>query len=339
MKCIASALGNFINLPGAEQYSLFLNFDSSLMDNEDFSNRDFALEAINSGISARHIVIELIENRVKDFDRLLRFTDYCREKGALIALDDVGAGYSSFQRVVKIKPDVIKIDRELVNGVSEEFHKREVCRSLIELAHNIGALSLAEGVETLNDALECQELGVDILQGFYFSKPVDKILPVDTTSGKVSLLVETRNFSAKERDRILSSSIKRVKSQALQIHRSLMRQGSEEWDSILCEKVEMMSDIECAYILDRDGIQCSISAMRSDMIYKDHSLFKPAQPGADHSQKYYYLRKQEGQKWYISDPYISRATAHICRTVSLMFTADDSEVHHLCLDIIASFVS
>ena len=334
-KCIISALRNVSNLPASEQYTVFINFDSSLMDNAAFNNRDFELGIDLSAITPQRIVVELIESRVKDFDRLLRFTAYCRELGFLIALDDVGAGYSSLERMVKIKPDIIKIDRSLINGVSEEFYKREACRALVKLSHNIGALSLAEGVETLQDALECQEMGADILQGFYFSKPVEKILPVDTTTGKISLLVETWNFSASERDKILRATIGRVKSQAQIIHKALMKKSLEEWNSILQERVETMPDIECAYILDRYGKQTSISALRSNLKYKEHYLFKPARPGADHSQKYYYLRRREGETWYISDPYISRATGNICRTVSMMFETEESETCLLCLDIIA----
>ena len=302
------------------------------MDNNGFDIKDFRFETISSGISPYRIVIELIESRVRNFDVLLQFVNYCRAQGFLIALDDVGAGYSSLERMVKIKPDIIKIDRGLVNGVAEEFYKREVCRALIGLAHNIGALSLAEGVETINDALECQDLGADIMQGFYFSKPLEHVFPADSSSGKIALLVETWNFSSTERDKNLRNSLSRVKKQAGIIHNALVKGDEGSWDETLSIRVEAMPDIECAYILNSEGKQISISALRSNLEYKKHSLFTPAKAGADHSQKYYYLRRTEDQKWYISDPYISRATGNICRTVSMLFT-DNNRQLYLCLDI------
>ena len=332
-KCIESSLRNFKTHKESKRYSMFLNIDSSLMDNPDFCNDAFNITTSKTEINPDQIVIELIESRVRNFDVLINFVSYCRDQGFLIALDDVGAGYSSLERMVKIKPDIIKIDRGLVNGVSEEFHKREVCRSLIELSHNIGALSLAEGVETLPDALECQELGADIMQGFYFSKPLEQIMPIDSSAGKISLLVETWNFSASERDNNLRNSLNRVKRQAAVIYKALIDGSKTEWDNILLSRVAAMPDIECAYILDQKGKQMSISALRSNNIYRRHKLFTPAKPGADHSQKYYFLRRADGQKWYISDPYISRATGNICRTVSMMFADAGDETFYLCLDI------
>ncbi len=332
-KCIQSALQNLKTQTELDHYTIFLNIDSSLMDNKNFSNTDFQIVTDKNGISPHRVVIELIESRVKNFDVLLDFVSYCREKGFLIALDDVGAGYSSLQRMVKIKPDIVKIDRELVNGISEEFYKREVCRSLIELAHNIGALSLTEGVETINDALVCQELGTDIIQGYYFSKPLKKIPPVDSSAGKIALLVETWSFSSQERDNRLRLSLNRVKKQAEIIYSALNRSGNEDWNKILLNRVEAMPDIECAYIIDSSGKQISISALSSNLEYKKHFLFKPANLGADHSQKYYYLRRTDKQKWFISDPYISSATGNICRTVSMMFDSMESKSCYLCLDI------
>ena len=239
----------------------------------------------------------------------------------------------ALKRFVKIKPDIIKIDRELVNGVSDEFHKREVCRSLIELSHNIGALSLAEGVENIDDALECQELGADIMQGFYFSKPVEEIQPADIHSEKISMLSETWNFSTIERCNALQLTLNKVKKHAAYIYNALKQSRNDDWNNILLEKIEKIPVIECAYILNREGIQVSISALHPNQEYKKHYLFMPAQPGADHSQKYYYLRRAENQKWFISDPYISRATGNICRTVSLLFTDDMADIFYLCLDI------
>ena len=335
-KCIKASLHSFITQETFNKNTVFLNIDSSLMDNSELADLEFTINSITSvGVEPRQIVIELIESRVKKLDILQNFVMYCREKGFLIALDDVGAGYSNFERIVKIKPDIIKIDRGLVNGVSEEFHKREICRSLIQLSHNIGALSLTEGVETMNDALECQNLGADILQGFYFSRPQEEILPVDISAGKISLLVSTWNFSILEKNRSLSTNINRVKKHSNIIYKALMNTVYEEWDNVLVRMVESIPDIECSYILDTSGTQISLSAIDVNIKHKDHYLFTPATYGTDHSQKYYFIRRTEDQKWFISDPYISRATGNICRTVSMMFINDKSEKYYLCLDIVS----
>ena len=331
-KCIHSALSGFSEQSNHENFSIFLNIDSSLMDCRTGIYEDLKEIISETGISPDRIVIELIESRVGDFDSLLQFAKCCRDSGFLIALDDVGAGYSSLERIVKIKPDIIKIDRELVRGVSEEFHKKEVCRSIIGLARHIGALSLAEGVETIQDALECQDLGADLMQGFYFSKPAENIVPVDISSGKISLLVETWNFSVSERTEIISAGLNKVKKTALKILRRMISANEERWDDILLDSLISEQEIECGYILDSWGKQISESVLNPERQYKNHFLFSPAKAGADHSQKYYFSGRKRDQQWYFSDPYISRATGNICRTVSLMFEKGDSS-YFLCLDI------
>ncbi|MDC7126446.1 MAG: EAL domain-containing protein [Spirochaetales bacterium] len=332
MRCIENALKTLEKVPDLDGYSIFLNIDSSLMDTSAFDLEKFFSSLENTKIEAERIVIELIESRVKDFETLMDFVSACRKKGYLIALDDAGAGYSNFERIVKIKPDVIKIDRALVDGVSEEFHKREVCRALIELSRNIGALSLAEGIETLDDALECQDMGVDLIQGYYLSKPIESIAALDASTKKISLFVETCNFTTKERNKRLRTDLARIKRQSLFIYNLLLDDDISDWDEILRSSIDRLPEAECAYLLNKEGIQISKSALRTNVVYKKHFLFSPAKRGADHSQKYYFLKRSPNQKWYISDPYLSSATGNICRTVSLYFEVNKN-AYYLCLDI------
>lgn len=333
IRCIEAALQNLNTMTATADYTVFLNIDSSIIDNRNFNIQDLRISSSICGVTSKKLVIELIESRVKNFDILMEFVSFCRAQGFLIALDDVGAGYSNLERIVKIKPDIIKIDRSLVNGLSEEFHKKEACRALIELSHNIGALSLVEGVETLNDSLECLEMGADIMQGYYFSKPVENISSADFSMNKIALLTETWRFSTTERNNSLKLSLYLVKKQAASIYKSLHLLKSDNWNNILIGRIKIFPDIECAYILNSEGRQVSLTAIRPGIEYKKHNLFMPAKPGADHSQKYYFNRRSESQKWFISDPYISRATGNICRTVSVLFTDDRADIYYLCLDI------
>ena len=76
-----------------------------------------------------------------------------RRLGFLLALDDVGIGHTNLARIPRLEPDILKIDRVLVHGMSVNYHRREVFRSLLLLAHQIGALAIAEGVEDETDVL------------------------------------------------------------------------------------------------------------------------------------------------------------------------------------------
>ena len=87
----------------------------------------------------------------------------------LIALDDMGTGYSNLERIASIKPDIIKLDRSLIQDIDREYHKQELFDFFLKLAHKIGVFVVVEGIETEAEALSCLERGADLVQGFYFA--------------------------------------------------------------------------------------------------------------------------------------------------------------------------
>ena len=94
-----------------------------------------------------------------------------RQRGFLVVLDDVGAGHSNLDRIPLIRPDIIKIDRSLITGVDADFYKQETFKSLVSLSRRIGALVVAEGIETEREAVAALELGADLLQGYFLGRP------------------------------------------------------------------------------------------------------------------------------------------------------------------------
>jgi EAL domain-containing protein (putative c-di-GMP-specific phosphodiesterase class I) len=102
-----------------------------------------------------------------------------RSSGCKIAIDDFGVGYSNLNYIHALAPDVIKIDRCFVEAVASNEPSRRIIRTMIELARNVGAKSVAEGVETLAQARFLAEFGCDELQGYYFSPPVSAAIAAD----------------------------------------------------------------------------------------------------------------------------------------------------------------
>jgi EAL domain-containing protein (putative c-di-GMP-specific phosphodiesterase class I) len=118
------------------------------------------------------IVLELSEHQqVQDYDRLKQVLAPLRGGGMRLAIDDVGAGFSSLRHIVLTQPDVIKLDRSIVTGVGADPVLRVLARSLLELAVACGATVVAEGVETEADAVALAGLGVHHGQGWFFGRP------------------------------------------------------------------------------------------------------------------------------------------------------------------------
>jgi len=116
--------------------------------------------------------VELTESAaVVDAERTRKFLDEVRALGAAIALDDFGAGYSSFRHVRDFRPDWVKIDGGFVRGVANDPDNMLFVDTLVGIARNFDMATVAEFVETQADADTLLALGVDCLQGYRFGAP------------------------------------------------------------------------------------------------------------------------------------------------------------------------
>lgn len=125
------------------------------------------------GIAPSRLILELIEQqRFWDESRFHHVLGQLRDAGVRIAVDDVGLGYSNHRMIAEIRPDIVKVDRYFVNGCRDNNARRAVVESIVLLACRLGGRVIAEGIETRSD-LECvASLGIDMLQGFLFARPL-----------------------------------------------------------------------------------------------------------------------------------------------------------------------
>jgi EAL domain-containing protein (putative c-di-GMP-specific phosphodiesterase class I) len=124
--------------------------------------------------------VELTEHEwAPGVGRLRRELDRLRERGARIAIDDIGVAHSGLRRVMDLAPDRIKLDRHLVQGLSTDGTKTALIRSVVDFAEHIGADVCAEGVETLDDLEALAELDVGYAQGWAIGMPDQTFTDVD----------------------------------------------------------------------------------------------------------------------------------------------------------------
>jgi len=126
----------------------------------------------------RNIMFEVTESEpVNDPDHLLGiFTEY-QDRGFITAIDDFGSGYAGLNLLTAFKPDILKLDMELCQGVSENSDKKIITQGVITTAHALGTQIIAEGIETKADLDVLLELDVDYFQGYIFGKPEIERLP------------------------------------------------------------------------------------------------------------------------------------------------------------------
>jgi diguanylate cyclase (GGDEF)-like protein len=256
-----------------------------------------------------------------------------------VALDDVGTGFSNMDRILLVKPNIIKIDASLVKNIHNDFYKQGVFKSLVIMANKIGALVIAEGVETEEEAIQVLRLGGHMIQGYYFSVP-EKISDANTlySNEKIAFLGSRFNQymglqytkeknKYRELNRLVNESVKRLAGRC-----------RAEFDAELREIVTVCRTMECAYILDSAGVQISRTVCScADMENRRNLIFYSAREGTDHSmEKYYYPLVSAKRKRYTTEPYISLATGNLCVTVSAVFESSEKTKCILCADFEAS---
>lgn len=132
------------------------------------------------GLPMERICFEVIESeRFPDLEFLRRILDEYRRRGAMVALDDLGAGHSSLSYLEQLRPNIVKLDRELVSGIDADGARQRLVGALIDYAHELDIRVVAEGIETAAELATVRDLGGDLGQGWYLGRPAAAPVTVD----------------------------------------------------------------------------------------------------------------------------------------------------------------
>jgi len=148
-----------------------MNLSGASLNDERFIQDAFSMLA-QHGRAVGRLCIEITESvALHDLDNTRRFIDKVRDFGAKVALDDFGAGYTSFSYLKELRADTLKIDGSFVLGVNSHPANLAIVEAIVELARNLGMKSVAEWAEDLATVEALAEVGVDYVQGFVVAKP------------------------------------------------------------------------------------------------------------------------------------------------------------------------
>ncbi|MEL6363045.1 MAG: bifunctional diguanylate cyclase/phosphodiesterase, partial [Pseudomonadota bacterium] len=130
----------------------------------------------SSGIAPTRLTVEILESVYLDrLGDVGRWTiDELDELGVTIALDDFGTGHASVQGLLKIRPSILKIDRNFIQPIVEDASTRPLVASIVGIGKSLGMRVVAEGVESEEHALLVSDMGCDYLQGFFFGRPMSE---------------------------------------------------------------------------------------------------------------------------------------------------------------------
>lgn len=330
-----SRLLHMANAGDAKKGWLFLNLHPRIFDTERKGDpRGFSRYACSEfGIDRGHIVIEILENAIRDEAQFAETMRNIREHGYLVALDDFGAGHSNFDRVWTLAPEIVKLDRVFAVGVERDARIRRLLPRIVALLHEAGVFVLLEGIETRAQALAALDSNVDFAQGEYFASPQRTPLKVHSLVQAAAELWRNYDSDIVEQQHMLDARLAPY-CQALAQVTERIAAGLPF--ARACAPFLALPYSELCFLLDSHGRQIGTNVWHPGYTPDvQGARFRPVSNigGARWSRRPYFRQAVENVgKPQSTQPYLSVASGHVCITVSLAFRHGD-ELQVLCGDI------
>jgi EAL domain-containing protein (putative c-di-GMP-specific phosphodiesterase class I)/GGDEF domain-containing protein len=130
-------------------------------------------QAIKQIDDPSRVGIEVLETeQIKDYAHMIEVCNQLRRLGARIIIDDFGSGYSNIDEIIKLEPQVIKIDGSLIRNIDTNLRQRHITQQLIKLCHVLNAKTVAEFVHNAEICRIVENMGIDYIQGYHLGEPV-----------------------------------------------------------------------------------------------------------------------------------------------------------------------
>lgn len=151
---------------------LFINFAPGVIYNPDVCLQATFQACRDVEADFSRLVFEVTEGETfPDLTLLRSILERYRQEGAQVALDDLGSGHTSLSHLTELRPDIVKLDRALIQGLQHAAPRRRLVAALTNYAHDLGTRVVAEGIEEAEELEILLEIGVDLVQGYYLGRP------------------------------------------------------------------------------------------------------------------------------------------------------------------------
>ena len=324
-------IANFVHRAFEDSW-LFLNVSPSVVINGRTQGPFFRqmLEAWN--VPPQQVVVEVTEDKTSDEGVLEEAASYYKQIGCLVAIDDFGAGYSNFQRIWRLRPDIVKLDRMLVSHATRDSAARRGLVGLAGLLHEAGALVLAEGVETEEEALAVLHADVDLLQGFHFQRPFIGPPPCLDKRERFDALRRSLLNQAREEETEFNAAFRKYLDS---FAKAAERLAAGEPFSAAVGAFLGLKNVIRAYQLDSDGAQIGENLSATDQVAVRNPRHEPLirATGANWMHRHYFRRAMSNPETIqISRPYLSLTDPRMCLTLSRVVRSIAGQVV-LCCDL------
>jgi EAL domain-containing protein (putative c-di-GMP-specific phosphodiesterase class I) len=273
------------------------------------------------GLRPEQVVIEVLESTLPDDADFDRRIDELRELGCLVSLDDFGAGHSNFDRVFRLRPEIVKLDRSVVVRAEVDAHARRIASQMVSLLHECGCLVLMEGIETDEGAYTALRCDVDFVQGYHFGRPAPGLAG---GAGLHALRAAWDRFDRQSvtDDRLWQEQMSSYK-QSIELASVLLAGGASIDEA--CRRFLTQTGSDMCYLLDKQGRQVVGNAFRDGPSHQRLESMQRFAPLHDTRQARWsrraYFRGAESSPniAQVTRPYMTLQGSRMCFTVSIQF--------------------
>lgn len=310
---------------------LFLNVSPDAMPDRAGVVREFGHWLASNNVEPHRVVVEIIETRAYDEILLADAVAGFRDLGCLVAIDDFGAGESNFERVWRLRPDIVKLDRAMITEAAVNPLVARILPGIVSLVHEAGCLVVMEGIETEEQALIAVESDVDFVQGYFFCRPSAQYQTSADIAHQFDQLahqIKTTNKQRSEQDQGFFASY----TSGLEACVSALEDkvGFEE----ACAMFVAVAGVQRVYQLDQQGYQIGENAESLGQSSADLRFLPCSEAsGANWFRRPYFQRAiQSPGRVQVSRPYLSIRDARSCVTISMAF-GDAGHLRVVCADL------
>ena len=273
------------------------------------------------GLRPGQVVVEVLESTLPDDADFDRRIDELRELGCLVSLDDFGAGHSNFDRVFRLRPEIVKLDRSVVMRAEVDAHARRIASQMVSLLHECGCLVLMEGIENDEGAYTALRCDVDFVQGYHFGRPAPALAG---TTGLHALRGAWDRFDRQSAsdDRVWHEQMSPYK-QSIELASVLLAGGASIEEA--CRRFLSLPGAAMCYLLDKQGRQVVANAFRDGLSHEQlqsADRFAPLQDTrqARWSRRAYFRNAESAPNFaQVTRPYMTLQGVRMCVTVSIQF--------------------
>lgn len=334
--CVKKALQEFTHIYQKNKNTLlFINIEHSFISY--LITSDYLIECANYyNIPYDNIVIDISNFDICSVSEMEAFIEKYRAKGFYMSIDDIGKDYCNLDKIILINPDIIKINYLLLKRLESEQYRKSLPKFISKIAHEMGIVVVAKGIENDDDFIHSVELGAQFVQGYFISKPIK------LSSSKIDDII----LNTKKKDNLKEYFFKEQTDSTRNTVTKLinfMDKVQQEIDGVVLgheeEYVERIFNeyfyIENCWILDMNGIQISDAYINKDNFStRNSSIFNISKKNMDFSKREIYLRLVNTiLDIWVTKPFNSLLTNNVCLGVSKYIIDSKGNKYILCLNI------